>query len=479
MKRKIHPSWILALASVMLLFGVVLSFFTAGRFVGLSWLIIGLSLLFVSLLNRRLAFVSLAIAGGLLIGLWRGSSIYPSESVYKHFTNKKVEISGVVSEDVAYAPDGSQQIKLKNIKLEGSNLKGQIWVSSDSSLKLKRSDHLGVYGKLSKGFGSFSAAVYSADITRAVRIRHGDVALEIRDRFSNLIRQTVKEPQASLGIGFLTGQHANLPQALVNSLRILGLTHIIVASGYNLTILVRFARRGLMRVSKYTATLGSALLITGFIMVTGSSPSMVRAGLITGLSLGAWYYGRRIHPMVLIPFSAALTVLFNPSYLHGDLGWYLSFAAFVGVIILSPLLFNYFWGKNEPTAVMRVIIETLSAQILTAPIIAFSFGQFAPFALLANVLILPLIPFAMIFTFVAGLAAILPSPLALLFGLPAQALLNYMTFTTDKLANLPGAQGEINFTPAYLLVSYIAVILFCVWLWRRTKHDFSKDSLVE
>lgn len=479
MKNKIHASWIIMWASLALLVGTGLSFSAGGRFLALSWLVTAIALLSVSLVNRRLAFIPLAIVAGLLIGLWRGSSLYPTELVYKQFLNRKVSLSGVVSDDVVYAPDGSLQIKLKNIKLEGQNLKGQVWVSAESNLSIKRSDNLQISGKLSKGFGNFSAAIYSAEVKNDKRIKHGDVALEIRDWFAANVHRVISEPQAGLGLGFLTGQHASLPQSLVSNLRILGLTHIIVASGYNLTILIRYGRRGLMRISKYTATLGSSLLILSFIMVTGSSPSMLRAGLITGLSLAAWYYGRRIHPLVLIPFSAALTVLFDPSYLRGDLGWYLSFTAFIGVIILSPLMLNYFWGESEPNGVLRIVFETLSAQILTAPIIAFSFGQYAPFALFSNVLILPLIPFAMFFTFVAGLGALLPDVFAHLLAVPAQILLNYMTFITSKMANLPGAQGQVTITVLVLVSVYVAIAILCVWLWRRTKYDFSKESIVE
>lgn len=477
--RKIHTSWILAWTSIGILAGVLLSLRMSGYFIGLSWLALGLSFIFISLINRRVFMILLVIIGGLLIGLWRGSQGYPSQNIFKEYIGRQVSLSGVVSEDVSLAKSGQAQIKLKEIRLSGQSLQGTVWVSSDTRLDIKRSDVIELSGRLSKGFGSFSASIYKADITKVSRARNGDPALELRDRFSDSTRRALPEPQASLGIGFLTGQHSSLPENLVNDLRILGLTHIIVASGYNLTILVRFARRFLMRISKYTAALGSTLLVVGFTMVAGESPSMMRAAIITGLSLAAWYYGRRVHPLVLIFLSGALTALVNPSYLWGDLGWYLSFAAFLGVLILAPLLLDYFWGDSEPNSVIRLVVETLSAQILTAPIIAFSFGQYAPLALISNVLILPLIPFAMIFTFIAGIGSFISASLAHLIGYPAQALLSYMVFVSEKLASLPAAQGEISFPAPYLLSVYVLIFLAIIFLWRRTRHDFTKDSVIE
>lgn len=478
MKRRIHTSWVLAWSSIGILSGVLLSLFSEDYFIEVSWLVIGLSLIALSLINRKIPIIALALLGGISIGLWRGTQNYQSQNVYREFTGQQVRISGVVSEDVAFGKDGQQQIKIKEVMLDGKALTGQIWLSTGSKIEIKRSDKVEVSGKLSEGFGSFPASMHRAEIEKAVRVKHGDVGLELRDWFSSAIRQVVNEPEASLGIGFLTGQNSTLPESLSNNLKILGLTHIIVASGYNLTILVRFARGALVGTSKYLATLGSGLLITTFILVTGASPSMTRAGLITGLSLAAWYYGRRIHPLVLLPFAAAITVLFNPSYLLGDLGWYLSFAAFAGVIILAPLITNYFWGDKKPNPVARVVVETLSAQILTVPLIAFTFGQYAPLALVSNLLILPLIPLAMIFTFFAGIAGVISNGLSLI-GIPAEWILGYMTFTVEKLAGLPISQGEISFSPSYLILSYLAIIIFAVWLWRRTKHDFNEDSIIE
>jgi competence protein ComEC len=477
--KKLHTSWIVAWASLGLLAGVLLSLKTQDKFMVISWLAAGLSLLFVSLVNRRMAVVVAALIGGLILGLWRGGQEYPSRNLFRQYVGRQARISGKVSEDVSLVKDGQQQIKIKNVQLNGQALSGQVWFSTFSRTDIKRGDYVEASGQVGEGFGSFSATVYRAEINKVTKIKHGDIALELRDKFSSAVSRVLPQPQAALGIGFLTGQHTSLPESLTNNLRILGLTHIIVASGYNLTILVRFARRWLMNISKYSAALGSLLLIIGFMMVAGSSPSMNRAGIITGLSLAAWYYGRKVHPLVLLSFSAALTALVNPSYLWGDLGWYLSFAAFAGVLVLAPLLLDYFWGEREPNAVIRVVVETFSAQVLTAPIIAFAFGQYAPLALVSNVLILPFIPFAMIFVFIAGLAALLFSPIAYIVSYPAKMLLDYMTFVVDKLAALPIAQGEVNFPAAYLFYSYLLIVGLCIFLWRRTGHDFTEDSVVE
>ena len=104
------------------------------------------------------------------------------------------------------------------------------------------------------------------------------------------------------------------------------------------------------------------------------------------LSLLAWYYGRSFHPVILLFFVAALSLLINPSYGWNDLGWALSFLSFAGVMILAPLLQAYFFGDKKPGTVRQILGETFSAQLVTAPLLIMTFGQI-------SVVGLPFVPF--------------------------------------------------------------------------------------
>ncbi|MBI5357910.1 ComEC/Rec2 family competence protein [Candidatus Saccharibacteria bacterium] len=478
-KKHLNISWLIAFISSGFIAGIAMTPLLGDKVSSPNLFILGASLIFAAFVNRKKHIIFLAILAGVALGLSRGGAVLQNYEVYENLFGQLVVINGIVSEDTSMDTSGRQKIKLKNITLNDKEMSGQVWVSTSDQSTIKRSDNLSVTGLLSEGFGNFPASIHQAQIIEIIRIQHADPARELRDWFAHNIRQLINEPEASLGIGFLTGQHSNLPEDLNNSLRILGLTHIIVASGYNLTILVRFSRQAFMRISKYWATVSSLFLIFGFVLVTGFSPSMSRAALITGLSIIAWHFGRRIHPVVLLTFVAALTAFINPGYVWGDLGWYLSFAAFAGVIILSPLIYHYFWGdKKKPGSLHQIFLETLSAQIMTAPIIAFAFSQYAPLAIPANLLILIFIPLAMILTFVAGLAAIGSASLAFLSA-PATFILSYITLVVDKLSLLPVALIEVNYGLGYLVFTYGLIIISMIYFWRRTKHDFLKTSVVE
>lgn len=477
--RNIHVSWIIALISIGVILGSTLSLFYS-EYYGFEWLFIGLCLTFISITNKTGGLkLLLAILAGVSIGLWRGSNLIADQFPLSSYQEQTVVVQGSIVEDPTYNVDGELRFKVDQIVINNEVSSGEIWVSVSKNTDIKRSDTVVLYGELSKGFGNIPAAMYRTKILDVSRQDYSDVARDTRDWFAANIREGIREPEASLGSGFLLGQKTVLPEKLDNELRLLGLTHIVVASGYNLSILVRYSRRLFFKISRFTALAMSGFLVYVFANVTGFSPSMTRASLITGLSLAAWYFGRKFHPVVLLSFSAGLTVLINPAYAWGDIGWLLSFSAFVGVIILSPLIHSYFWGENKPGNFRQIFIETMSAQLLTLPIIMYVFGQYSPLAIVANVLILPLIPIAMLLTFFTGLFSFFLPSYASIFGWPAETLMGYMTVVTERLATHPLAGSEIRLEllPAAVLSLGIAGLIG--FLWVKTKYSFREYSLVE
>lgn len=480
LRRKVHASWLIALLSFGFLAGVFLARDIGRSYTLSSWLLVPtLSLVTIMVYRQRIYVIPFLLVGGLLLGLWRGTVAQTDLAQIHVFYDQEVTIQGKVLEDVDIGTGGQLIIRLGNLVVENQAMVGNLWITATSG-DMKRSDTITVKGSLKEGFGNFVGTMYRARVNQVIHPQPGDIARVVRDWFAEAIRAVTPEPEASLGIGYLVGQRRALPPDLNESLRIAGLMHVVVASGYNLTILVRFTRRLFVKVSKYLSAVTAGTMILSFIAVTGISPSMSRAGLVAGLSLAAWYYGRRFHPVVLLLFVAALTVLVNPSYAWGDLGWQLSFAAFAGVMILAPLLQRYFFGDKKPGAIRQVMGETFSAQVATAPLLIMSFGQFSNIAVVANMLVLPLIPIAMILTFVTGVGSlILPQLAAELISLPATWLLHYMVGVAEYTANLPWAVTEVALTSSGVAICYGAIGIACLYMIKATSFRLRESNIVE
>jgi len=478
LRRKLHVSWLIAIASGGLVMGTMLAE-NLPMFNHVTWLLVSITLLTVIMWRKSIYLIPLLIVAGGLLGLWRGSVEQSQLAVYKNLVFHAMTVTGTVGDDPDIGKSGELILRLDKIHIEGHDIAGKIWVSSNTKADIKRGDTVTVSGKLSAGFGNFPASIYRAKLVKVQRPEPGDMARQVRDWFADAIRQAVAEPQASLGIGYLVGQRRALPPELSEALVIAGLTHVVVASGYNLTILVRLARRLLAKVSKYASTASAAAMILAFVAITGASPSMSRAGLVAGLSLAAWYYGRKFHPLILLPFAASVTVIINPAYAWNDLGWQLSFAAFAGVMIVAPLVQAYFFGKKKPGTIRQILGETISAQIVTLPILILAFGQFSNVAVIANLLVLPLVPLAMLLTFIAGIGTLVVPSFAWVAGLPAQYLLFYMTSVTEYLAGLPWAQMELEIAGWMAVLAYAVIVAACIYAWRVTRYDLRDSNIVE
>jgi competence protein ComEC len=129
--------------------------------------------------------------------------------------------------------------------------------------------------------------------------------------------------------------------------------------------------------------------------------------------------------------------------------------------------------------VRQILGETISAHIVTLPILVLAFGLFSNVAIVANLLVLPFVPLAMLLTFVAGIGALVVPSLASLIGLPAQWLLTYMTTIIHYFANLSWAQTVLTIAPWMVVVAYVAIVGLCVYLWRATKYNLRDANMVE
>lgn len=477
---RVHPTWHFTVFSAGLVLGLGLSVVPSlSVFSSYIWLVVAALLGAFVMWKRWRWLLIVALISGALVGLARGTLDVSERARYAALTGKTIQLTGRVAEDPDVSKRGEMQLRLTDVSAGEHKITGQLWVSLSQRNTIMRSDNLTVKGKLSAGFGNFTLSMYQAAIVKIERSVPGDIALHVRDNFGEKVRQGIAEPSASLGMGYLTGQKRSLPEDLMLALQVAGLTHIVVASGYNLTVLVRGIKRLVEKHSRYLTVFLSLILIGSFVAVAGISPSMTRAALISVLALFAWYFGRKFHPVTLLLFAAAVTGLITPSNVWGNLGWQLSFAAFGGVMILAPLLQAYFYGDKKPRVIRRIIGETISAQVATAPLILLAFGTFSNVAILANILILPLVPVAMMLTFITGLVGYISGSFAQVIGMPAQGLLDYMVWVAETTAGLGWAQSEASLPMWGLLACYAAIVTACVYMQRVTRLRLRETNIVE
>ncbi len=452
--RRYRRTTLICVGCLALLVGIGLA--KTVSFYPSPWFLFGLAATFL-VKKRNLTTLSLVIIGGLLIGLWRGS-IYEQKLADLHsITGQQIFIEATATSDAAYGNNQQLNFTANKVHLlpSGKSLSGNFLISGFGLNMVYRGDTVRVSGKLYSANGSYQARMSYAQLSLAA----GDTSWvnKLTRRLSAGMQNALPEPMASFSLGLLIGQRSNLPKNILNQLTAVGLIHIVAVSGYNVTILARAAARLRLR-SKYQQLMLSLALIGLFVLITGFSASIVRAALVSALSLWAWFYGRNIKPYVLIAFSAALTGVINPFYVWGDMSWYLSFLAFFGVLIIAPIIQKRLFTK-EPKLVLGVVLETLSAELMTLPLIMLVFGQFSLVALIANVLVVPLIPVAMLLSAIAMCAGTLVPQLAGWLAWPADILLTYMLDIVHLLASIPSALTHPAISPYSMVLLYGLIVM--------------------
>lgn len=423
--------------------------------------------------RRTVLRLCLVILLGLSLGCQRGAVFMDKLAAYQPFYDRKVTITVRAGEDAVYGKHSQITFTAGNVRLDdGTRLAGKIALSGFGLNAVYQGDEVQATGKLREGYGAYQASLSYAQLVLVKH--HPSVVAEIRRRFAAGMQTALPEPLAPFAMGLLIGQRANLPDEVKQDLLMVGLTHIIAVSGYNLTIILHASQRLAGKRSKRLSTLLSLSLTGVFLLLAGASASIVRAAIVSMLSLATAYYGRTMRPLNLLALAAAITVWANPFYIWSDLSWYLSFLAFYGVIVVAPLVQARLPGRWHQTIVGGVALESVCAEIMSVPFILYIFGQMSFVGLPANVMVTALVPLAMLLSTVAGLAGMLAGAVAGWLAWPAAELLNYMLDIAHLMAHIPHIFIQHRSLPLVaMLASYGFVIFVTVVLWRKTRQPKS------
>lgn len=460
---KIHQSWHVVGFAVGVISGTISGLvFRLNYFSSVIWLIVVLLLLFLTYIQPRLLFVVLALIAGMILAFFRVASELDGEQCIKQFIGEDVVVSGMIDGDPNTDEKGTK-IRLNNLEIGEKEkvLAGSVYITLGGGVEAERGDRLIVAGKISEGFGVYAGYMYRPKIKSIQKAEPEDWALSTRNWFSKRILNLISERESSLGLSYLLGMKTNLPEDLADNLRMVGLVHIVVASGAHLSILVEVARKIFGRLSRFAGLLFSVLFVVFFMHLVGWTPSIMRAGIMTILNLVTWYCGRKIASWRLIIIVAAFTLVIDPIFMI-DLGWLLSFASFAGIMILGPRLTKYFYGEKKPGFLAETIITTIAATLMTLPIILYFYGTMSLISVLANLLILPTLPYAMGLVFLTGVVAGIPG-LEWLMAWLATKLLGFHIIVVEVFVAMREFLIEIPTYQWWVFLIYGVVLILFVY----------------
>lgn len=369
--------------------------------------------------------------------------------------------------------------------IDGEAAEGRIAVECDFGAEVRRGDRISFRAFLFPLAGE--EAIYlraDAAIASAHRVREFSV-LSYSPTPSDRVQDLLDGWRTALSTRLLThapGKGGRLMSAMllgerdallgetVREFRRLGLSHILAISGLHLHILVFLFSTLLSRLgTKPKLRLALLCFATAFYMaLTGFSPSVVRAGMMSLLLSLSLLVRERSDSLTSLSLVAALMCLFSPSSLF-DVGFLLSCFATFGILVMAE------WQakRKRPSGILRrflgavggSLLITLSATLATLPITAFFFGELAWLSPLANLLLAPLFSFYLALAPFALLLAPIP-PISAFFSLLGEWIL----LPLGALSDLPHLLLDIAFIDLIAILLSGGVLFFLLLCFAKKKR---------
>jgi competence protein ComEC len=226
--------------------------------------------------------------------------------------------------------------------------------------------------------------------------------------------------EAALARGFVLGEDEEIDSATEEDFRRSGLAHLLAVSGQNVALLVLLAMPLLAALGlRLRARLVWAVgLIAVYVPLAGAGPSIQRAGIMGALSVLATLAGRRASRFYALAVAAIVLLVLEPA-IATDVGWQLSFAAVLGILLLAAPLRAAIVTRIGDRGWRRALADgaamTIAASLATAPLIVFYFEAVSTLTVVANLLALPAVAPAMWLGMLVAAAGQLP-------GVPVETL---------------------------------------------------------
>ncbi len=294
----------------------------------------------------------------------------------------------------------------------------------------------------------------------ALALGHRD---QIRTRAERALGSGMPGREAALARGFVLGEDEDIDAATVEDFRRAGLSHLLAVSGQNVALLALLTMPllALLGMPLRTRLLWIVAAIAVYVPLAGGGPSIVRAGVMGALTLLATFAGRRASRIYALAIAAIVTLAIDPR-IGADVGWQLSFAAVLGILVIARPLQRAISGRLGSGGLRGALAEgmavTVAATLATAPLIAFHFGELSTVSLFANLLALPAVAPAMWLGMLSSIGAQVPGFPAAIPNAIAAPLLAYIATVASWCGRPHWAYLEVEMGVRGLVASYVALI---------------------
>jgi len=367
--------------------------------------------------------------------------------LFDDFIGKTIQGKGVVVEE----PEEKSFYQEVVVELSDTSHRQKVIVQADFYPRFSYGDELAVKGKLKipKDFKTNAGRAFpyqkflakddiyyilSAPTVTLLSKNKGNALktylYSIKNSFIEHIQKVLPRPESSLLSGMLIAGKGGLGATLEKDFKEVGLVHIVVLSGYNVTIVAEAFIKLLYFLPRSVAYGFGAMGIILFSIMAGGSSTIIRASIMALIALLGKQTGNLYNALRGLFVAGVIMILWNPMILRYDPSFHLSFMATFALIVFSPKvkgIFDKFGFKTfTDSAIGEIVCSTLAVQIFLLPYLLYMNGSFALITFPANLLVLSFLPFTMLAGFLATASSYIHLGLSYPFSVVSFVMLRYI-----------------------------------------------------
>lgn len=398
--------------------------------------------------------------------------------VYKNTKNienvKAVILKGPIENEYTY----KYIVKAKTGQLKSK--KFIIYINKNNNKLFKYGDLIKIQGEYSspqtarnyKGF-DYSQYLKTLKIYGIIKIEEANLLKEndlnfvlisinnLKQKMIDHANKNMPQKTANLLLGLLIGQKDNIQEDIIKSFRTANLSHILAVSGAHTSYII-LGLTYIITKSKAPRRIGyiiTIIILLVFIIITGASYSVIRACIMSIITISAKLFYKKENFFISICVSLFIILIQNPFAIN-DIGLKLSFLGTIGIIVFNKNITEFFIRIKIKENIAKVLSLTFSAQLMIMPITILNFNTFSLTFFISNILASPLLGIIIILGFIAIFVSFVLNSISKILFFVLNLFLELLIFISEIVTKIPGSSILVKTPNLVFVITYYILILF-------------------
>lgn len=288
----------------------------------------------------------------------------------------------------------------------------------------------------------------------------------VQNSIKRNIEKTLSKETAELCIGILIGNRENLEKEVEENFKTSNLTHMLAVSGAHISYIILGVTITFRKMGKKFSKIVVILFLVFFMALTNFTPSVTRASIMAILVLLSELFHRKADIYNNLALSTFIILIKNP-YTILDIGFQLSYAGTIGIVLLNEKISNFIQEKKKAKSkilqyIITSIIITISANILIIPIMIYQFNTISFTFWISNLLASPLMGIVIILGFITYFISIISINLAKIIAIPLNLSLFLLLRIAELCSKIPFSSILVKTPYMVSIIIYYSIIMIVI-----------------